>query len=100
MISKNIAKGLTKEENDSPKSPHFYPKPHKEGVPERPVRGSVNCHIVDYHFQPIVPEILSMLKTQVTSNETLAQLNSSHPTPNSYHLKLSYYTQAFPMSKM
>ena len=75
--------------NHHPKSKQ---KLHKEGVPGRPVISSVNCHIfkiseyVDYHLQPIVREIPSMSKTQVTSLEKSMQLNLSQTTPTLYYL--------------
>ena len=67
MIKVKVAKGLI---TQNPRTPRFYTKPkiHKEGIPGSPVISSVNCHnwkiseYVDYHVQPIVPQIPSNIK--------------------------------------
>ena len=60
---------------------HIYLKPklHKEGVPQRPVISSVNCHTskisesVDYHLQPIM-----QLLTRITWLKVIIHKHSKH----------------------
>ena len=56
LIKSKVAEGLI---TQNPRKPRFYTKPkiHKEGIPQRTVISSVNCHnskiseYIDYHQQ-------------------------------------------------
>ena len=91
MIKDKVAEGLITE---NPRTPHFCTKPkiHKEGIPERPLISSVNCHSsiisehAHYQLQPIVREIPSYIKD---TSDFLRKLKPITEVPeNSYLVAL------------